>query len=117
MVKIFVVEQERLLSAKGGRVPADIDQDIVDGTVCAAHQLGLASARPSVHAADDPLGRTGLGVLDKGSRDTGSSQLVVEDLGVERPSEQSTLVTKWLWDEDQHVGEVSSFDTHTEMLS
>lgn len=117
MPKFLVVEQEYLLAAEGGGARADVDQDVVHGTVGATHQLGFASSGSTVHAPDDALRRTRLGVLDEGRRNPGFPEKLVEDLGVECPGEQSTLVTERLRDEDQHVGEICSFDTHMEMLS
>lgn len=117
MSKILVIKQECLLAAKGGGVRADVHQDVVHGAVGAAHELGFASSRTAVHAPDDSLRRTGLGVLNERRRNPGSTEVVVEDVGVERSGEQSTLVAERLRDEDQHTGEVCSFDTHMEMLS
>lgn len=117
MSKIVVVKQECLSVAEGGGVRADVDQDVVHGAVGATYQLCLAPSGTAVHAADDTLRRTGLGVLDERRRNPGSADVVVEDVGIERPGEQSAFVAERLRDENQHVGEVSSFDTHVEMLS
>lgn len=117
MAKIFVVQQKYLSLTEGRRVSSDIDQHIVYSAVRAPHQLGLAPSGAPVHAANDALRRAGLGILNEGRRDPGFPEMVVEDLGVERPREQSAVVTKRFRDEDQHVGEVCSFDTHMEMLS
>ena len=99
------------------RIPADIDQHVVDGAVCASHQLGFATPGSAVHAADDALPRTGLRVLDEGCRGSGSAEIFVEDARVERAGEQAAVVAERLWDQDENVGKVGRFDTHMEMLS
>ena len=45
------------------------------------------------------------------------AEVVVEDVRVERPGEQSAVVVERLRDEDENVREVGLFDTHMEMLS
>lgn len=115
--EILVIQSKCLTMTESGRILADIDQDVVHGTVCAAHQLGLPASGASVHAANDTLRRAGLGVLDERSRESRPAEMVVENLSVERPGEQSTLVVERVRDEDQHVHEAGFFDTHMEMLS
>lgn len=115
--EISVIKPKCLLMAESGRILADIDQDVMHGTVCAAHQLGLPASGASVHAANDPLHRAGLGVLDERSRESRPPEMVVENLGIERPGEQSTLVVERFRGEDQHVHEACTFDAHMEMLS
>lgn len=117
MPKILIVKQKCLLAAEGGGVRANVDKDVVHGAVGATHELGFASSGAAVHAPHDALRRTGLGVLDERRRDAGSAEVVVEDVGVERPGEQSALIAERLRNENQHVGEVCTFDTHMEMLS
>ena len=116
MPKVVVVEQKCLLLAEGRRVPSNVDQHIVHGAVGAAHQLRLAPPRASVHAADDSLRRTGLGVLHERCGVPGLAEIVVENLRVEGPGEQAAVVAERLRDEDENVCEVGSFDAHMVML-
>jgi len=116
MPKIAVVEKKSLMLAEGRRVLSNVDQHIVDGTVGASHQLRFASARARVHAADgSPLG-AGLGVLDERSGAPGRAEMVVENIGVESPCEQASLIAERLWDKDENIGEGSPLNTHLEML-
>ena len=116
MPKVVVVEQKCLLLAEGRRVPSNVDQHVVHGTVGAADQLRLAAPRASVHAADDSLRRTGLGVLHERSGDARRAEVVVENVRVEGPGEQSAVVAERLRDEDENVRKVGRFDAHTAML-
>ncbi len=116
MSEIFVVQQKRLLPAEGRRFSANIDQHIVYGAIRAAHQFGFAPSRTAVHAADHALRRSGLGILEERRGYSRLPERVVENLRIERPGEQSALVSERLWDQDQYVGEVCLFDTHMEML-
>ena len=115
--KLAVVEEKGLLPAEGRRVPTDVDQDIMDSAVGAAHQLGFATPSTAVHAADDSHLGTGLGVLDERSGATRRANVVIEDIRVERPREQSTFVAEWLGDEGENISEGSLFNTHMEMLT
>ena len=114
--KVVVVEQECLLLAEGRRIPADIDQDVAHGAVGTADQLRLATPRASVHAADNSLGRTGLGVLHERRGDSLLADVVVENVRVEGSGEQSAVVAERLRDEDENVCEVRFFDAHRIML-
>jgi len=114
--KVVVVEQECLLLAEGRRIPADIDQNVAHGAVGAADQLRLAAPRASVHAADNSLGRTGLGVLHERRGDSLLADVVVENVRVEGSGEQSAVVAERLRDEDENVCEVRFFDAHRIML-
>ena len=114
--KVVVVEQECLLLAEGRRIPADIDQDVAHGAVGTADQLRLATPRASVHAADDSLRRTGLGVLNERCRDSWRDEVVVENVCIEGAGEQAAVVAERLRDKDENVCEVSFFDAHGAML-
>ena len=70
-----------------------------------------------MHAADHSLRRTRLRILHEGSGDSRHAEVVVEDIGVESPGEQSALVAERLRDEDENVRKVCRFDAHKEMLS
>jgi hypothetical protein len=70
-----------------------------------------------VQAANHALRRTGLGVLDERSRDSWPTEIVIENLRVERPGEQPTLVPERLRDKDENAYEVCTFNMHMEMLS
>ena len=118
MPKVVVVEKKCLLLAEGRRVPANIDQHVVHGTVGAADQLRLARApsaracrglRPSPNGIGSP-GRTTAEI-------PGCAEVVVENVRVEGPGEQSAVVAERLRDEDENVREVGLFDAHTAMLS
>jgi len=116
MSKVVVIEQKRLLFAERSRVLSNVDQHVVDGAVRAANQLGLAAPRASVHAADNSLGRTGLGVLHERRGDSLLADVVVENVRVEGSGEQSAVVAERLRDEDENVCEVRFFDAHRIML-
>ena len=64
-----------------------------------------------------PLRRTGLGVLHERSGDARRAEVVVENVRVEGPGEQSAVVAERLRDEDENVRKVGRFDAHREMLS
>ena len=97
--------------------PFDVDQYVIHGTVSAADELRLAAPRAPVHAADDSGRRTRLGVLNEGCRDPRLAEVVVENVRVEGPGEQSAVVAERLRDEDENVCEICVFDAHQAMLS
>ena len=70
-----------------------------------------------MHAADYALGRTGLGVLHERSGGARCAEVVVENVRVEGPGEQSAVVVERLRGENENVRKVGRFDTHTAMLS
>jgi hypothetical protein len=117
MTKVVVVEQKRFLLAECWRVPSNVDQHVMHGTVGAADQLRLARARTAVHAANDSLGRTGLGVLDERRRETRRAEVIVKDVRVEGPGEQAAVVPERLRDQDENVREACPFNAPLEMLS
>ena len=116
MPKVVVVEQKSSTQGEGWRVLSDVDQHIVHGTVGTADQLGLAAPGTSVHAADHPFRRTGLGILHERGGDTRRAKIVVENVRVEGPREQAAVVAKRLRNEDKNVREGGLFDVHREML-
>jgi len=117
VTKVVVVEQKRLTPTEGWRVPSNVDQNVVHGTVGAADQLRLAAARTSVHATNNSLRRSGLGVLDKRRREARRAEVIIKDLRVEGPGKQAAVVAERLWDEDENVREVCPFNVHLVMLS
>ena len=117
MPKVVVVEKECLLLTEGRRIPSDVDQHVVHGTVGAAHQLRLAAPRASVHAADDSPRRTGLGVLNERCRDARPAEVVVENVRVEGAGEQAAIVAERLRDQEENVCEICRFDAHRVMVT
>ena len=69
-----------------------------------------------MHAADDSLRRTGLGVLHERCRGSRPAEVVVENVRVEGAGEQAAVVAERLRDEDENVCEVRFFDAHRVML-
>jgi len=117
MAKVFVVKHECLFASERGRLCADVDQDVVHGTVGTTHQLRLAATPAPVHAADHALPGPGLGILDESRRSAGAFQVVVEDLRIESAGEQSAVVVEWLRGENENVHQGGRFDKHKTMLS
>ena len=117
MPEVVVVELERLLTPERRGIPSDVDQYVVYRAVCATNQFGLAATRAAVHAADNPLHRAGLGILNEHNCPTHRTEVSVEDVRVKRPGEQAAVVTERTGDEDEHADEFSLFDKHNEMLS
>ena len=117
MTKVLVVEQEGLLMSEGRRAPSNVDEHIVYRPVGAPNQLRLASPKAAVHPAYHPFCRARLGVLHEPRRETGTAEVVVEDVRIEGAGEQAAVVAKRLWDQNQHVGKVCRLDAHQEMLS
>jgi hypothetical protein len=115
--ELAVVEKKSFLPAEGRRVPTDVDQDIVDSSVGAAHQLCFASACTAVHTADDSLLGSRLGVLNERSGAAWRANIVIEHVRVESPCEQTAFVAAWLRDKGENIGEGCFFDTHMEMLA
>lgn len=117
VTKIVVVKQECLLPPEGRRVPANIDEHVVHGAVCATDQLRLAASGSSVHSPDHAFPGSRLRVLDKRCGASRRAQIVVEDHGVERPCEQPPVIAEGLRSEDQDVRQRYGFDLHWAMLS
>lgn len=117
MAKVVVVEQEWLLHAEGRRGFSDVDQHIVHGTVGTPNQLRLAAPGASVHAANDSLQRTGLGVLNERRGSSRLADVEVENVRVKGPREQAAVVAERLRDQDENVREVCPFNAHLVMLS
>jgi len=115
--KGVVVEKECLPSAEGRRSPTDVDQHVMHRSVRATYQFGFATPGASVHAADNALCRTGLGILHERRRGTRRREVFVEDLSVKCPGKQSAVVPERFWNEDENICEFRSFDAHREMLS
>lgn len=114
--EVVVIQQKRLLFTESWRIFANVHKHIVHSTVGAADQLGLAAPGASVHATNDAGGRTRLRVLDERRRCSRFAQVVVENLGVERPGEEAAIVAERLRDEDENTGQAGLFDTHGTML-
>lgn len=117
MAKIVVVEHECLLRAESRRVGPDIDDDVVDGAVGATHQLGLATAAASVHAANHALCGSRLRVLHERRRNARRAEIFVEQLGVERPGEQSAVIAGGTGHQHEYSVEFARFDAHGTMLA
>ena len=116
MPKGVVVEQKCLQLAEGRRILSDVDQHVVHGAVGAADQLRLPAPRAPVHAADSSLHRARLGVLNERRRGPWPAEVVVENVRVEGPSEQSAVVVERLRGEDENVRKVRFLDAHRVML-
>lgn len=69
-----------------------------------------------MHAPDYPLPRTGLRILHKRRRDPRRAEILVKNVCIEGPGEQTALVAEGLRDQDENVAEVGSFDAHLKML-
>lgn len=111
--KRLVVEHERLAGAESWRIPADVDDDVVDGAMRTADELRLAETRSPVHAPDDADAGSGLRILNEdGGADAG-----LEDVDVERSSEESTVVAKRLRYQHQQAIEIGVFDAHQAMFA
>ena len=117
MPKFVVVKQKRLLPAERWRSSADIDHDIVHGSMSTANQFCFAAAAATVHATHDADPRTGLRVLHEGGRHTRGREICIENLRIEGAGEESSGVSDWLGCHHDHVGEVSCFDAHGVMLT
>ncbi len=116
MPKVDVVKQKCLLLAERRRVLPDVDKYVVHGSVGAADELGLPSPRASVHSADNSLAGTRLGVLHERRRDPRLAESVVENVCVEGPRKQPSVVPERLRDEHENIGEVRLFNPHGVML-
>jgi hypothetical protein len=114
--KRVVIEYERLLPTKSRRGLPDVDEDIVDSTAGAANQLRLPSAGAAVHAANDSLDRTRLGILQKRGTRSGPTDVLIEDRRVKGPGEQSTVVAKRLRAQNENVRQIRVLDEHKAML-
>ncbi len=117
MPKGVVVEQKCLQLTKRRRIPSDVDQHVVNGAVGTADQFRLPAPRAPVHSADSSLHRARLGVLNERRRGSWPAEVVVENVRVEGPGEQSAVVVERLRGENENVRKVGRFDTHTAMLS
>lgn len=116
MPKSVVVEHKRLIHTESRRTSSDIDDDVVHSTPRAPDEFGFAAAGAAVHAAQDSLSRTRLGVLQEARRYP-RAQIFVEDLGIESPGEESAIVAVRLVDEQQDVGELRLLDPHKDILT
>lgn len=114
--ELLVVEPERLPAPERGRIRSDVDDDVVDRTVGTSDELRLAASAATVHTSNHTAPGTRLGVLDESRRCAGFPEVVVEDLGVERPGEQATFVTEWVRHHHNYVSQLSLFDAHETML-
>jgi hypothetical protein len=112
VAQLDIVESERLGLTECGRIRPDVDQDIVHSTAGAPHQLGFSAIGAAVHAAHDTARGSGLRILNEGRRRTADAYRLVEDLGVEGPAEEPTLVVKRLRDEEQYIRKVGRPYTH-----
>ena len=116
MPKGVVVEQKCLQLTKRRRIPPNVDHHVVNGAVGAADQLRLAAPRAPVHSADSSLHRARLGVLNERRRGSRPAEVVVENVDVEGPGEQSAVVVERLRNEDENVRKIRFLDAHRAML-
>jgi hypothetical protein len=59
---------------------------------------------------------TGLGIVHEGSAASRRTDIIVENVCVEGPSEEAAVDPERLRDEDEHIREVRRFNAHREML-
>lgn len=111
-----VVEQEDLVLTERGRIRSRVDENVVNGAVRTAHELGLPGPGSAVHPADHPAPGPGLGVLDEGGGRT-DAQPAVEHLGIERAGEPPARVMVWLRNQQRHPRQPGRFDSHQVMVS
>lgn len=116
VTKVGVVQAKCLLLAERGRVATDVDQHVVHRTVGTAHELRLAATRAAVHSSDHAFTGAGLRILLKRRSTAWLAHCCVEDLRVERSSEQSAVVAERLRNEDQDIGKFGGFDAHDSIL-
>ena len=116
MQKIGVVEPDPQLMAEGRRVRPDVNDDIVYRSIRAADEFGFASPRPAMHAADGPLHRPGLRVLQERRAEAGSAEVVIEDGGIEGSREKAAFIGERFGDEDNDAGDPGLSDPHGTML-
>lgn len=117
VVKVVVVQAERLLGAESRRIPAHVDEDIVHGTVCTADELRLASTRATVHAADDAEHRPRLRILPKGCGGARRADASIEDVRIEGSREETTVISERLRYQNEDTVQIGLLDTHLAMLS
>lgn len=114
--ELLVVEPERLLGPERRGIGPHIDQHIVDRAVGTSHELRLPGSGTSVHPPDNTTGRTRLGILNERCGRSRPAEVLVEDRGVERPGEQSAVVTGRLRYKNQDIGQVRLLDAHEEIV-
>jgi hypothetical protein len=114
MPEQLVIEPKCLGTAKGGRVWASIDDDIVNGAACAAHKLCLTTAGPAVKTAQYSLPGPRLGVLDKGSR---VKAMGVGGLSVEGAGEETSVVVSWGGNKKENASDRCVANLHVAMMT
>lgn len=112
MAKLFVIEQESPVLAEGRRGPADINDDVVNGTVRTPDQFGLTQARTAMQAADHTLRRTGLRILDECGRCACLADEFVEQCNVKGSGEQTAGVMNRIRHENGDTSEVGLLNSH-----
>lgn len=118
MREVHIVEPECLLPTERRRLPANIDQDIVDRTMGAPDQLRLTWTRPSVHAANHTTPRPGLRILQEVcGQDSSRSHMFIELAGFERASEEASVVTMGHRPEHPDVRQFGGFNVHAAILA
>lgn len=116
VVKIDVVEFERLRAPESRGLAADVDEHVENCAVCASHQLGLALPGAPVHPAHHSERRARLRVLDEVAGVARTIEEVVEDQRVKSPGEEPAAITMRFGDEKQNVREIRGFDAHEAMI-
>lgn len=114
MPEVLVVQLERLHMAEGRRLGARVDDNVVDGTVRATYELGLASSRASVESAQDTRAGARLGVLNEARR---TDAVCGRNLSVERSGEEAPVVVVWGGHEDQYAWERCCVDVHPAIVA
>lgn len=117
MTEVVVVEQKRLLPTERARTLPNVDKDVVHRTMRASHEFGFTSPGSPVHAPDDAAKRTGLRILNERCRGAGLTDVVVEDLRIERPGEQPAVIPERRGGKYQNIREFGRVDQHKAMLS
>jgi hypothetical protein len=115
--KVVIIEKEGLLPAESRRIPTNVDEHVVNGSMCTPNQLRLAAPGPAVHTADYTFRRTRLGVLHEGSGQSRPAEVFIEDVRVEGSGEEAAVIVERTRHENENVCKISTFDTHEEMLS
>ncbi len=110
--ELLIVETEGLMMAECRGARPDVDHHVVNDSVSAADEFGLAAAGTPVHSSDHPGRRARLRVLDESRCSTGTVEVRVEDLGVEGASEQSSIVAMHIGRHHKHICQLGGIDSH-----
>ncbi len=117
MTEFAVIEEKSLLPTEGWRTSSDVDEHVVHRAVGAPDQFGLTASRTAVHTPNHSLRRPGLRVLDERGGSPRDAEVSIEDVCIEGPGEQATIVPERLGHQYHDVGKISPFNIHMEMVS